>query len=334
MLRKIMNGSYALLALVFAAGLIMSCGGGAGGGSNTGNSTYTLSGTVSGAVPQGVTITLSGAGAGTTTTSAGGAYSFTGLSNGYYTVTATRANYKFTPASQVVPVNYANAAAANIVSENAYSVSGTVADGAAAPTAGVTMTLTGSGIASSLTATTNASASSNYTFNGLSTGDYTVTPGKNSYYDAGLHTLTTYSFSPANQPVTITNANLPSVNFVTTATTTNAYGVSGKIISGSKSLTTAPFILEGVSLSLIQLNASQPFILITTSDATGNYAFNGVPNGDYEVVPTTFHTGSCPFPIYYDFSSPGYQLVTVNGANSTVADIIENVSRGSCAIPL
>jgi hypothetical protein len=38
MLRKIMNGSYALLVLFFAAGLVMSCGGGGGGGS-TGNNT-------------------------------------------------------------------------------------------------------------------------------------------------------------------------------------------------------------------------------------------------------------------------------------------------------
>ena len=329
MLRKMSVGLYHCFVVLLLSGLVMSCGGGAGGGSNTGNATYTLSGTVTGAVPQGVTITLSGAGTGTATTSAGGTYSFTGLSNGYYTVTATRANYKFTPASQDVAINYANAAATTIVSENAYSLSGSVAVGSAAPTAGVTMTLTGAGLASSLTATTDTSGS--YTLNSLLTGTYTVTPSKNSLFNAVLHTLTTYSFTPPNQPVTITSANITGVDFVTTATTTSAYSISGTITEGTQSLTTAPFILEGVTVWLN--NPDYTIWISTTTNASGNYTFSGIPNGDYTVGPANFHTGSCPFPIDYRFS-PVTQTITISGADLTGTDFVENVSRSGCAVPL
>jgi hypothetical protein len=331
MLRKIMNGSYALLVLFFAAGLIMSCGGGAGGTGNTGNTTYILSGTVSGVVPQGVTITLSGAGTGTTTTSAGGTYSFAGLSNGYYTVTASRANYKFTPASQNVPINYANAVAATIISENALSISGHVADGSAVATAGVTMTLTDVSLASSLTATTDASG--NYTLNSSLTGTCTVTPSKNSLFNALLHTLTTYSFAPSSQQITITNANITGVDFVTTVTTTNAYNITGKIIQGTREpiVASAPFILEGVTVWLN--NPGYTSWISTTTDAIGNYTFSGIPNGTYTVGPSHFHTGICPHPTEYTFS-PLTQAITVSSADLTVADFAENIYQGGCVGPV
>lgn len=327
-MRKVFARFYNGFAVLLLSGLVMSCGGG-GGGSNSGGSTYTLSGLVSGIVQQGVTITLSGAGTGSTTTNAGGTYSISGLSNGSYTVTATLANYKFSPASQVVVINGANAVAANIVSENAYSILGTVVDGSAVAFAGVTMTLSGPGLASPLTATTDASG--NYTFSALAVGDYTVTPSKNSQYNAGSHILTTYSFTPPNQPVTISNADFTGVNFATTVTTTNAYSISGKIISGTKTTTTAPFILGGVTVWL-----SDPlfttWISSTTTDANGSYTFDGVPNGNYAVTPSRFHTGSCPRPVLYSFS-PVNQAITISGADLPVADFIENVSLDGCAYP-
>ncbi len=328
MLRKLSVGLHHGLATLLLVGVLMSCGGGGGSASNSANPTYTLSGMVTGIVPQGVTITLSGAGTGTTTTSAAGTYSFTGLSNGYYTVTAARANYKFTPASQAVAINYANAAATTIVSENAYGISGHVADGSTVATAGVTMTLTGLGLASSLTATTDASG--NYTYSAVP-GDYTVTPSKNSQYDAVLHTLTTYSFSPPSKPVTISNANFPGVDFVTTVTTTNAYNISGKIIPGTQFLTTDPFILVGVTVGLY--NSGSVILITTTTDASGNYAFNGIPNGSYTVSPYNFRTGSCPVvPTEYSFS-PVSSAITISVSNLTV-DFVENISRGGCVSPI
>jgi len=215
MLRKIMNGSYAVLVLFFATGVVMSCGGGAGGGGNSSNPTYTLSGTVSGAVPQGVTITLSGAGSGTTTTSAGGTYSFTGLSNGYYTVTATRANYAFSPASQVVAVNYANAAAANIVSvfENTYSISGKITQGSGSLIEGVTVIVSSTTSTTSISTTTDATG--NYTFSGVLNGDYTVRP-VSFHIGSSNNTLTTYwyVFSPTSQAITINGSDLTVADFI------------------------------------------------------------------------------------------------------------------------
>jgi hypothetical protein len=58
---------------------------------------FTISGTVSGAVASGVKITLSGTATGETTTNAGGAYTFTNLVAGDYTVTPYLSGYAFTP---------------------------------------------------------------------------------------------------------------------------------------------------------------------------------------------------------------------------------------------
>jgi hypothetical protein len=173
-----------------------------------------------GVVQDGITITLSSAGTATTATSTGvgGTYSFAGLANGYYTVTASRPNYRFSPTSQVVPINYANAVATNVVSEKAYSVSGTVLDGSSVAIPGVTMTLTGSGLASSLTATTDASGY--YTFSGIvSNGIYTLTPSMIAY--SGVHCgyipyTISYGFSPVSSAIVISGSDAVGENFVGT----------------------------------------------------------------------------------------------------------------------
>ena len=76
----------------------------------SGSTTFTISGTVSsgGAGLEGVTIDLSGAATNTTTTDSNGAYSFTGLSNGSYTITPSSLVYSFDPASQAVTINGAD----------------------------------------------------------------------------------------------------------------------------------------------------------------------------------------------------------------------------------
>ena len=64
--------------------------------------TYSVSGTVmtsSGSPLVGATLNLTGAATAATTTNANGNYSFTGLSNGVYTVTAAKNNYTFSPGS-------------------------------------------------------------------------------------------------------------------------------------------------------------------------------------------------------------------------------------------
>src|SRR5215831_2405833 len=64
-------------------------------------------------VGNGTTLTLSGAAAATATGDASGNYSFANLPNGTYTVTPSRSGYTFTPTSQTVTVNGANASGVN-----------------------------------------------------------------------------------------------------------------------------------------------------------------------------------------------------------------------------
>ena len=77
--------------------------------------TYTISGAVSGDVLSGVTITLSSAGSPTTTTNASGNYSFSGIANGSYTVTPSKAGYTFAPSSSAATVSGANITGKNFV---------------------------------------------------------------------------------------------------------------------------------------------------------------------------------------------------------------------------
>lgn len=77
--------------------------------------TYTISGTItlSGSALSGVAVGLTGPAVANATTDSSGAYSFSGLSNGTYTVTPTLSGDAFTPASQSVTVNGANQTAVN-----------------------------------------------------------------------------------------------------------------------------------------------------------------------------------------------------------------------------
>lgn len=69
--------------------------------------TYCLSGTVTGAVVKNVTVVLNGTNTGSTVTDAGGNYTFCGLVNGSYTVSALLAGYSI-PTSTTITINGAN----------------------------------------------------------------------------------------------------------------------------------------------------------------------------------------------------------------------------------
>ncbi|HQQ47114.1 MAG TPA: hypothetical protein PK747_06865, partial [Acidobacteriota bacterium] len=162
--------------------------------------TYSISGTVSGATASGVTMSLTGASTATTTTATDGTYTFSGLSNGTYTVTPSKSGYTFSPTSTSVTISGANQTGKNFTATAAatYSISGTVSGATAS---GVTMSLTGAAAASTTTATDGT-----YTFSGLSNGTYTVTPSKSGY-----------TFSPTSTSVTISGANQTGKNFTSTA---------------------------------------------------------------------------------------------------------------------
>jgi hypothetical protein len=78
--------------------------------------THSISGTVSGAVTAGATVALAGASSATATTGAGGAYSFSGLQDGAYTLTPSLSGYTFSPPSTQVTVSGRDVAAINFAS--------------------------------------------------------------------------------------------------------------------------------------------------------------------------------------------------------------------------
>ena len=212
---------------------------------------YSITGTISGTGGAGATVTLSGAASQTVTASTAGVYTFPNLANGSYTVTPTNSGFTFTPPSQAVTVNGANATA-NFGSAALFTISGTISG---AGGAGASVVLSG---ASSATVTANSSGV--YTFPLVPNGSYTVTPNNNGFV-----------FTPPNQAVTVSGANA-TVNFSSAAPT---YVISGTITGTGGSGATVT--LSGAASATVTANTS------------GVYTFPAVPNGSYTVTPA--HTG-------------------------------------------
>jgi hypothetical protein len=169
--------------------------------------TFSISGTISPSTGgSGATLTLNGTASATTTASGSGAYSFSGLANGTYSITPSNAGFSFSPTTQAVTINGSNATGVNFVATPTYTISGTISP--AASGAGATVTLSGAA-----NTTTTASPSGAYSFSGLANGAYTVTPS-----NAG------FSFSPTAQAVTINSNNATGVNFTATAIAQNGCG--------------------------------------------------------------------------------------------------------------
>jgi hypothetical protein len=155
-----------------------------------------------------------------------------------------------------------------------FTISGTISPSAGG--SGGTLTLSGVS-----TASTTADSSGNYTFTGLASGTYVVSPSHSGYI-----------YAPATQAVTINGANVTGVNF--TATSQQTFSISGTIspITGGASATVA---------------LSGPTAATSTSSSTGTYTFAGLLNGSYTVTPSS-----------RGFSySPASQQVALSGANIT-----------------
>ncbi len=160
----------------------------------TSSNTYGISGTISGPGGAGATLNLTGPENSTTTADASGNFSFSGVVNGTYTVSAAAAGVTFTPGSRAVTVSGSVVTGVNFtaVVSNPLSISGSIAGGA-----GASVALTGSA-----SATTTADASGNYSFGGLLSGSYTVTPSAPGYI-----------FTPGTQTVALSGSSASGVNF-------------------------------------------------------------------------------------------------------------------------
>ena len=239
--------------------------------------TFNISGTISPIVGgSGSTVTLSGAAVGTTITDSAGNYTFASLSNGTYAVTPSHTGYTFNPSVQQAVVSGANVTAVNFTAQSipTFSISGTISP----VTGGSGSTVTLSGAAA---ATTVADISGNYTFAGLASGSYTVTPAN-----------TGYTFSPQNQSVTISTASVGSINF--TATPQVAHTVALAWIA-STSTVTGYNVYRGtanggpytrVSTSLVTVlsftdstvqNGLTYYYVATAVDASGNESAYSTP---------------------------------------------------------
>ncbi len=316
---------------------------GANATANFATQTFTISGTISGTGGNGATVNLTGAATATAIADASGNYSFTGLANGAYTVTPSKAGFTFTPASAAVTVTGANATA-NFATQT-FTISGTISG---AGGNGATVNLTGAA-----TATVTATSTGAYTFTGLANGAYTVTPSK-----------TGFTFTPASAAVTVSGANA-TANFATqtftisgtisgaggsgatvnltgaaTATVTanpaGVYSFTG-LLNGSYTVTPSKtgftFTPASRAVTISSANATANFATVTytisgtisgtggngatvrltgtstastTASTTGTYSFS-VTNGSYTVTPSK--TG-------FTFS-PASTAVTINSANAT-----------------
>ncbi len=175
-----------------------------------------------------------------------------------------------------------------------FSISGTISG---AGGNGATVSLIGPS-----SATTTADAFGNYSFNGLANGSYTVAasnPG--------------FTFAPASQSATVTNASVAAVNFSTGNSSVHpaTYSISGTI-SGAGG-TGAAVNLSGTSTAA------------TTADAFGNYTFTGMANGSYTVTPSNSGFTFTPASQAASVSS-----ASVTGINfNTVTDSISGTVGGA-----
>jgi hypothetical protein len=220
-------------------------------------STFSISGSITTAAnSSGATITLSGASSATTTANSSGNFSFTGLVNGAYIVTPSKAGFTFNPASQSVTVSGGNVTvAAFAATALTYSISGSITPSASG--SGATVTLGGAAVAS-----TTADSSGNFSFSGLANGTYAVTPDK-----------TGFAFSPTVQGVTITSANATGINF-TVSTVSSTFSISGSITPSASG--------SGATVTL-----GDAAVASTTADSSGNFTFTGLADGNYTVMPSS-----------------------------------------------
>ena len=143
-------------------------------------------------------------------------------------------------------------------------------------------------------ATAVSNASGAYSFTGLTAGSYTVSAPAVSGY-----TQTT----AASAPVTISNANV-SVSFGYALIPT-VFSISG-IIYNDANLNGAQDVGEvGIASATVKLNGT----ITATTDANGNYTFNGLNAGMYTVTPNAI--------LDLNLTTPGTVTLVISSADGT-----------------
>ena len=169
---------------------------------SVGNGSFSVSGKVKFAdnnALAGATVTFTGTSSGTATTASDGTYSFTGVNNGVYQVTAAKTGYVVTPAAISLTVSNTNLTGKDFTATPAsYAIAGTISVGGA-PLPGVSVTLPGTSVGAVTT-----DASGNYSLS-VTSGTYSLAAS-----------LAGYVFTPASLSATVNNADVTGKNFTAT----------------------------------------------------------------------------------------------------------------------
>ncbi|MBI5741043.1 MAG: carboxypeptidase regulatory-like domain-containing protein [Nitrospirae bacterium] len=259
---------------------------------------FAISGTVkeqSGLAIPGAIMSVTGPVNQTSVADSSGNYNISGLVDGNYTVTPSLAGYTFTPPSCGITITNADAAGCDFIGTQAaatFAISGRITDQTGAALADAVITLSGP-----VNGTAVSDAAGNYILSGLTDGVYTATPS-----------LTGYTFAPTAGNVTVSGADVTGQNFSGTLTPV-VFTISGRAVerTGDPSI--------GTTLTLIG-----PVNRTTSVDTTGFYSFAGLPNGNYEIIPSL---AGCRF-------SPLSRDVTINNRDVSGQDFV--CTRTSFAI--
>jgi hypothetical protein len=182
-----------------------------------------------------------------------------------------------------LPFSFFLASRARRKSSASYDISGLILDDEGDPLSGVTVTLSGDADSSVVTGADGA-----FLFEGLSKGDYTVTP-----------TRASFVFTPASRSVTELAADTALDAFEGVG---SIYLISGTI-TGDEA--------EGVTVTL---SGDADDEVITGAD--GTYSFEGLADGSYTVTPSLDG---------YSFT-PAATNVTINNADQTGQDFVSATS--------
>ena len=252
---------------------------------------FTISGkvTVNGIGLAGVKVAL---GSYQATTDAGGNYSIGGVPSGTSgSLTPSKTDYTFTPATITVTNLSADTPGQNFTAKAAYSISGKVTIGTpAAGLAGVTITLGAY--------TTSTAADGTYTLS-------TILPGaKGSLIPSKIG----YVFNPTSRAVTAMTADLTGRNFVATQT---KFSISGKVSVNNTGL-------KGVVLQTTSSGLTIPNVVTSSS---GSFTIPNLPsNHVYTVTPVLAG---------YSFNPPNFvspALLNNQTANFAATLLFENIS--------
>jgi hypothetical protein len=276
---------------------------------------YGISGRVAddtGAGADGVTVTVTGSVTTSALTDAQGNYSFTNLpAGGNYTVTPSKAAFTFTPASQTFNALSSHQTADFTI--RIYRITGRITDATGAATAGVTVSLTGT-----QTATTLTDSLGNYSFANLAVGNYTVTPSK-------THDILTYGFTPPAR--TFTNLSSSQVADFTSATflQSTLYPIADATVQ------------DGASANS---NFGTAATLGVRTDATANSGNNRDAYLRFDLSGVAGNVTSAKLRVYAALSAAGsdatsaYPVSSTNWVESGTGSIIWNnkPARGATAI--